>query len=80
MSNKDTVQKDFVRCGNPMCGNIIWNYQYKYGTGKYCDAQCSSDARISVIRTNQNALGNKSRWTVQTVFPHKTLPVQLIIK
>lgn len=33
----------FRVCKNDLCGKVIWNEQYKYGSGRYCDEYCKSE-------------------------------------
>jgi hypothetical protein len=41
MRDKDVT---FRRCENPLCRRIIWSYQYRFGTGLYCDKLCYEDS------------------------------------
>lgn len=71
------------QCANPICFNIIWDDGFHYGSGKYCDEMCSNEAfgmNNRLKRKNNFAKYNRVREIQQTMFPHKSLPVMLIIE
>lgn len=65
--------KEVRRCQNSYCLKLIYGYQYKYGTGKYCSKDCSQEVGdLQGIRYLKPTDDKK-------YFYHKTFPIVLII-
>lgn len=74
-----TVEPKFTRCVNPLCRNPIWNDRYKFGGGLYCDDICESDSRRMIFKAKKEKKIKEKESKEQTIFPHNTLPIHLII-
>lgn len=75
-------EKVVWKCGNPLCGKLIYFDQDHHGDGKYCDGDCAIEGRRfnqrKKVSVNNIGKYNESRFS-QMVFPHKTLPIVLIL-
>lgn len=48
---KGDSMQSLKHCKNPLCSNILWHDRFRYGTGVYCDKNCSMEAKRFTNRT-----------------------------
>lgn len=69
------------RCLNPLCRRMMWNTGYRYASGEYCDEYCVSESRMfrsRLIEKSKDVSRGGGNFH-QTTFPHKFLPITLIL-
>ncbi len=74
-------QTDYYKCGNPYCGTFIWREgKYNENKRKYCTDWCAKEGRSLSLKTTLRGVQPKQLKKKVDFYPHKSLPLQLIIE